>query len=44
VRQIDRQIGDERDDLPLHDAHRGPAGDRPSNAFRDVDAAMPAGV
>jgi hypothetical protein len=37
MRQIDRQIGDERDGLPLHGAHGGPHGDRPSNPFRDVD-------
>jgi len=43
TRQIDRQIGDERDGLPLHGAHRGPAKDRPSNSYRDVDAPEPSG-
>ena len=38
MRQIDRRIGDEKDDLPLHEAHRDAEKDRPSNRFRHVGA------
>jgi hypothetical protein len=38
-RQIDRQVGDERDALPLHGQHAGAAGTPPSNAVHSLRAA-----